>query len=65
VLIACGNAATCNGDKAGMIYSGGLTFWLTRYLGAEASYVKPSKAKASGNNTGSTSSFDSSLDPRS
>jgi len=64
VLIACGNAATCNGDKAGMIYSGGLTFWLTRYLGAEASYVKPSKAKASGNNTGSTSSFDSSLDPQ-
>jgi len=59
-LIACGTAPTCNSDKAGLIYSGGLTFWLTRFLGAEASYFKPSKAKADGSGTGYT--FSTTLD---
>jgi len=60
VLIACGTATTCDGDKAGLIYSGGLTFWLSSFLGAEAAYFKPSKTKANG--SGSTYSFTSSLD---
>ena len=60
VFNACGTAPTCDGDKAGMIYSGGLTFWLSRFLGGEAAYFKPSKAKVTGN--GSNYSFDSSLD---
>jgi len=60
VLIACGTAPTCGGDKAGLVFSGGLTFWISRFLGAEASYFKPSKTKATG--SGSTYSFDSSLD---
>lgn len=60
VLIACGDAPTCNGDKAGISFSGGLTFWLNRWLGAEASYFKPSKSKVTG--SGGSYSFDSSLD---
>ncbi len=60
VLIACGTAVTCNGDKAGLVFSGGLTFWLNRFVGAEASYFKPSKTKANGG--GSNYSFSSSLD---
>jgi hypothetical protein len=59
-LLACGTAPTCNSDKAGLIFSGGLTFWLTRFLGAEASYFKPSKAKTEG--SGTNYSFNSSLD---
>jgi hypothetical protein len=60
VFIACGTADTCNGDKAGLIYSGGLTFWLSRFIGAEAAYFKPSKTKVNG--SGSNYSFNSSLD---
>jgi len=59
-LLSCGNAPTCHSDKAGLIFSGGLTFWLTRFLGAEASYFKPSEAKTDG--SGSNFSFNSSLD---
>jgi len=60
VLIACGTAETCNGDKAGLVFSGGLTFWVNRFIGAEASYSKPSKTKVNG--SGSNYSFSSSLD---
>jgi hypothetical protein len=60
VLISCGTATTCDGDKAGLIFSGGLTFWVSRFLGAEASYFKPSKTKVNG--SGSTYAFNSSLD---
>lgn len=60
VLIACGTATTCNGDKAGLSFNGGLTFWLSRFLGAEASYFRPSKAKANGG--GSNYSFDTTLE---
>jgi hypothetical protein len=60
VFIACGNAPTCNGDKAGISFSGGLTFWVNRFLGAEASYFKPSQSKVDGK--GDTYSFNSTLD---
>jgi hypothetical protein len=60
VLIACGTATTCNGDKAGLSFNGGLTFWLSRFLGAEASYFRPSKAKVNGG--GSNYSFDTTLE---
>ncbi len=59
-LISCGTAQTCNADKAGLIFSGGLTFWLSSFLGAEASYIKPSKAKING--SGTNYSFNSTLD---
>ena len=59
-LISCGTATTCNGDKAGLSFNGGLTFWLSRFLGAEASYFRPSKAKVNG--SGSNYSFDTTLE---
>jgi opacity protein-like surface antigen len=58
-LIACGNATPCDGHDGGLGYSFGATFWLTRWLGAEGSYLKPRAVKAHG---GDTFAFDSNFD---
>jgi len=58
-LIACGNAAGCDGHDGGLGYSFGGTFWVTRWLAAEGAYVKPRTVKVTG---GDTFSFDSRLD---
>jgi hypothetical protein len=60
VLISCGDAALCDGKKAGLTYVAGATVWITRYLGAESSYIKPPTATASGSGTDFT--FDSALE---
>ncbi len=59
LLIACGTASPCSGDDSGFSYSGGATWWITRYLGVEGTYVKPKNMKASG---GDTFTFNSTLD---
>ena len=61
VLISCGNT-TCDGKNAGLSYTGGVTFWVTRFLAAEGSYFRPRKATASG--SGTNFQFNSSLDPQ-
>jgi hypothetical protein len=58
-LIACGTVDPCSGKDSGLSYSGGATFWITRYLGVEGTYVKPKNMKASG---GDTFTFNSTLD---
>jgi hypothetical protein len=58
-LIACGNATGCDGHDGGIGYSFGATFWLTRWLGAEGSYIKPRAVTAHG---GDTFSFNSTFD---
>jgi opacity protein-like surface antigen len=58
-LIACGNAVGCDGHDGGIGYSFGATFWFTRWLGAEGSYLKPRSVTAHG---GDTFAFDSTFD---
>jgi hypothetical protein len=58
-LIACGNATPCDGHDGGIGYSFGATFWFTRWLGAEGSYLKPRSVTAHG---GDTFGFDSTFD---
>jgi hypothetical protein len=58
--IACGSAAPCNSHQSGVPYSAGVTYWLTRFIAVEASFVQPAKVKATGSGTGFH--FDSSLD---
>lgn len=58
-LIACGNAAGCDGKDGGMGYSFGGTYWLTRWLGAEGGYLKPRTVTAKG---GDSFTFDSAFD---
>lgn len=60
VAISCGTAAPCDGKNAGLNYGGGVTLWITRFLAAEGSYMKPRNAKASG--SGTDYSFNSALD---
>jgi opacity protein-like surface antigen len=58
--LACGNASACSDKSPAVSFSGGATYWFTRYLGAEATYLRPSKAKAAG---GDGFNFRSELDP--
>jgi hypothetical protein len=61
-VIACGDVTPCGGHDSGLGYTAGVTYWFGRFLGAEASYVKPPVATADG--SGSTFKFNSSLDAR-
>ena len=58
-LLACGNIATCGGHDSKLGYTGGITYWFTRYLAAEGTYIKPSQVTATGSDT--TFAFNSSL----
>jgi opacity protein-like surface antigen len=58
-LLACGNVTPCGGHAPRFGYTGGITYWFTRYLAAEGTYIKPSKLTATG--SGDTFNFDTSL----
>ncbi len=60
VAISCGDTAPCDGKNAGFTYVAGATWWITRFLAAEGSYIKPPKATANG--SGTNFSFDSTLE---
>ncbi|MGH8639591.1 MAG: outer membrane beta-barrel protein, partial [Burkholderiales bacterium] len=63
--LACGAITPCERDDSGIGYTAGVGFWISPYLGAEASYLRPAKAEASGNSqtgNGQTFRFNSSLD---
>lgn len=62
VAISCGTASPCDGKNAGLIYVAGGTLWVTRFLAAEGSYMKPRNATAAG--SGTDYNFDSKLDAR-
>jgi hypothetical protein len=57
---ACGSVAPCDTDDWGTAFAGGVTFWVSPYLAAEASYMKPGDSTASGGDE--TYRFDSFLD---
>jgi hypothetical protein len=44
-LLACGNVAGCSAPGYDGAYAGGVAFWVTPFLAAEASYVKPAEVK--------------------
>jgi hypothetical protein len=49
---ACGNASPCSGTDTGLGgYTLGVDVWIKRWIGAEASYVKPRSMKATGGDT--------------
>jgi hypothetical protein len=48
VAVACGSVAGCTGDLTGVAFTGGAEFWFTRFLAAEATYLKPSDVTATG-----------------
>jgi opacity protein-like surface antigen len=58
-LILCGNVAGCAGHDSGIGYSFGATYWITRWLGADGSYIKPRAITAHG---GDTFTFNSQFD---
>ena len=58
--LACGTLSVCTGDDTGFGFTAGAGFWLTPYLGAEASYLRPSEMSATGG--GQTYQFTSSLE---
>jgi len=47
--IACGNVA-CSPDNTGFGYTAGVEYWITPFISAEASYLKPSDATAEASN---------------
>ena len=58
--VACGTADQCSRDESGFGYTGGVSYWITPFVGAEGSYLRPSKPTANGSGAGYR--FNSSLD---
>ena len=50
----------CSGDQSGLGYSFGAAYWITPFLAAEGTYIKPAEATASG--TTDTFTFNSVFD---
>lgn len=48
VAIACGDVATCEGSSAWGAWSAAVTYWLSPFLAADATYVKNRKLEATG-----------------
>ena len=60
VAVACGSASECSGTSSRLALSVGAGYWVIRYLGIEAAYVRPQNVTASGSGNGYA--FNSSLD---
>ena len=58
--IACGNVSDCADDGFIGAYNLGATLWITRWLGVEGSYLRPSRMVVNGN--GGSFTFHSTLD---
>ena len=61
VALACGNVGNCSGDKSGVGYTGGVTYWFSRYLGAEFGFTKPAEITIQG--SGDSFTFTGFMDP--
>jgi hypothetical protein len=48
----CGNVTTCTGDDRTTLLTGGVSFWFSRYVGAEASYMRPERITTQGSGDG-------------
>ena len=58
--IACGDVSDCGDDGFEGVYTAGAGLWITRWLGVEASYLKPSRLVTEGN--GGSFTFSSAFD---
>lgn len=58
--LACGAVSPCTTDPSGVGFTGGVNYWFTRYLGAEASFVKTTEFTVQGD--GGTFRFDTFFD---
>lgn len=58
--LACGNVSPCTSDPSGLGFTAGATYWVTPYLGAEASFVKTTEFTVDGD--GGAFRFDSFFD---
>jgi hypothetical protein len=61
-VLACGNVTACTSADLRPAYAAGVDYWITRFIAAEASYMKPLRVTASG--AGDTFNFDSFFDAR-
>jgi opacity protein-like surface antigen len=43
-VFSCGDIAECPGADSGFGFGGGISYWLTPYVGVEASYLKPRRS---------------------
>lgn len=59
---ACGNVVDCSGKDFNLSYTVGVAYWLTRFLAAEGTFVKPLKLTISG--SGDVYRFNTTFDPR-
>jgi hypothetical protein len=60
VFQACGDIPECSGDSLGFPFGGGAALWLTPYIGAEGTYIKPGNVTTEGRT--STYRFDSTFE---
>ena len=57
---ACGDVTGCDISDTPLSYAGGISYWFSQYVGAEASFVRPGRITASG--SGTRYRFDSDMD---
>jgi len=62
VFLACGNVQNCSGRTYDPSYAVSVSYWFTRFLGAEGGFIKPTKLSLSG--SGTNFHFSSDFDPR-
>jgi hypothetical protein len=48
VALACGNVTSCSGDASVPAFTAGVDYWFSRFIAAEAMYMRPSEVKADG-----------------
>ncbi len=58
---SCGTVTSCSGKGSGGAFTVGAAYWITPWLAAEGSYIRPSRRTASGN--GDDFDFETTLDP--
>lgn len=58
ISVNCGLTQNCSGDGSPYAYTFGATYWITRYLGVEGSFLHPQKIKIAG---GDGFTFDTSM----
>ncbi|HET7220451.1 MAG TPA: outer membrane beta-barrel protein [Vicinamibacterales bacterium] len=59
--VACGTLTSCSGGDAAFGFTAGVAYWITPYLAAEASYIRPPEIDVEG--SGDNFRFTSTLDP--
>jgi hypothetical protein len=57
---ACGDVTNCNDAGRAFSFTGGVSYWFSQYIGAEAGYVRPSGVDVDG--SGDRFRFDSDMD---